>query len=129
MISYLMLGTNNLAAAVKFYDALMPEMGAWKAYENDRMAGWGWGIGTPLFIINKPYDQNPGTVGNGTMISFDAASPEDVNRFHAKALELGGTSEGEPGMRGEHMYVAYCRDLDGNKMNFIHYLPSSGMTK
>ena len=33
-----------------------------------------------------------------------------------------GTNEGEPGLRGEDMYVAYGRDLDGNKFNFIHYL-------
>jgi predicted lactoylglutathione lyase len=124
VISYFMLGTNNLPAAIKFYDSLMTEMGATKAYENDRMAGWGWGIGTPLFIVNKPYNEQASTVGNGTMISFDAPSPEDVNRFHAKVMELGGSNEGTPGMRGQHMYVGYCRDLDGNKMNFIHYLPT-----
>lgn len=33
MISYFMLGTNDLPAAVKFYDALMVEMGAIKAYQ------------------------------------------------------------------------------------------------
>lgn len=41
MISYFMLGTNDLPAAVKFYDALMVEMGAIKAYQTERNAGWG----------------------------------------------------------------------------------------
>lgn len=125
MISYLTLGTNDFAAALKFYDVLMTEMGATKAYETDRNAGWGWGIGTPMLIITKPYDEKAASVGNGTMVSFDASSPEAVDRYHAKVLELGGSNEGDPGMRGPHMYVAYCRDPDGNKMNFIHYLPAS----
>ena len=120
MISYFMLGTNNFEAAVKFYDSLMIEMGAEKAYATEKNVGWGWGIGTPMFITTKPFNEEPATFGNGTMISFDAKSPEEVDKLHQKVLDLGGTNEGEPGFRGEHMYVAYCRDLDGNKFNFIH---------
>ena len=125
MISYFMVGTNNFAKAVMFYDALMAEMGAEKVYKTDKNAGWGWGIGTPMFIVTKPYNQEPASYGNGTMISFDADSPDKVDKLHAKVLELGGTNEGDPGKRGEHMYVAYCRDLDGNKFNFIHYLATT----
>ena len=125
MISYITFGTNSFEQAVKFYDALMSEMGAEKVYQTDKNAGWGWGLGTPMFIVTKPYDQQPATNGNGTMLSFDANSPEQVDRLYARALALGGTDEGPPGMRGESMYVAYCRDLDGNKFNFIHYLPTA----
>ncbi|MES2623786.1 MAG: VOC family protein [Pseudomonadota bacterium] len=123
MISYFMLGTNNFEKAVQFYDALMTEMGAQKVYATDKNAGWGWGIGTPMFILTKPFNQEPATYGNGTMISFDATSPEQVDKLHAKVLTMGGANEGDPGMRGASLYVAYCRDLDGNKFNFIHYLP------
>lgn len=122
MISYFMVGTNNFEDAVKFYDPLMAEMGAEKVYQTKKNAGWGWGIGTPLFIVTKPYDQKSATIGNGTMVSFDAVSTRQVDMLHARVLELGGTNEGEPGMRGDNLYVAYCRDLDGNKFNFIHYL-------
>jgi len=125
MISYFMMGTNNFDMAVKFYDALMSEMGAQKVYATDKNAGWGWGIGTPMFIVTKPYNQEPATHGNGTMISFDAESPEQVDKLHAKVLAMGGSNEGDPGLRGANMYVAYCRDLDGNKFNFIHYLPQA----
>lgn len=123
MISYFMVGTNNLEAAVAFYDVLMQEMGAQKVPGNDRYVAWGWGLGTPLFIVNKPWNQEPATIGNGTMISFDAVSPAQVDKLHALVLALGGTNEGDPGLRGSSLYVAYCRDLDGNKFNFIHYLP------
>lgn len=123
MISYFMVGTNNFDQAVEFYGALMAEMGAQKVYATDKNAGWGWGIGTPMFIVAKPYNKEPATRGNGTMISFDAVSPAQVDMLHAKVLEMGGSNEGAPGMRGANLYVAYCRDLDGNKFNFIHYFP------
>ena len=37
-----------------------------------------------------------------------------------KALELGGTCEGEPGPRGNFGEFAYFRDLDGNKLAVFH---------
>ena len=122
MISYLMVGSNDLPGAVKYFDALMEDMGASKVYETGTSAGWGWGVGTPMFIVANPYDKKTATVGNGSMVSFSADSKEKVDSFYAKALKLGGTSEGEPGLRGETLYAAYFRDLDGNKFNFICYL-------
>ena len=122
MISYFMFGTNNFDRAIPFYEKLMAAMGAQKVYQTDTSAGWGWGIGTPMFIVCNPYDKKSATNGNGTMISFEAESKEQVKALHEMVLSMGGSNEGDPGMRGEAMYVAYCRDLDNNKMNFIHYL-------
>jgi catechol 2,3-dioxygenase-like lactoylglutathione lyase family enzyme len=121
VINYLMIGTNRFDQAVAFYDALMTDMGATRAYATEKNVGWGWGIGTPMFIVTKPYDQRQATVGNGCMVAFDVATPELVDTLHARVLALGGTSEGAPGPRGEHLYAAYWRDLDGNKFNFICY--------
>ncbi len=121
MINYLTIGTNRFDEAVAFYDALMSAMGAARAYATERNVGWGWGVGTPMFILTKPYDQRQATVGNGSMVAFDVETPEQVDALHAKVLALGGRSEGDPGPRGEHMYVGYWRDLDGNKFNFICY--------
>lgn len=122
MISYVMVGTNDLPKATLFFAPLMDILGAEKVHEGDRFVGWGWGIGTPMFIVCLPYDTHPASVGNGCMLSFDAGSKEKVDQLHTKALELGGTSEGDPGLRGEKLYVAYFRDLDGNKFNCICYL-------
>lgn len=121
MINYLMVGTNRFDEAVAFYGALLTDMGATHVYSTERNAAWGWGIGTPMFIVTKPFDQQPATVGNGSMVAFDVESAQRVDALHARALALGGTSEGAPGPRGEHLYVGYCRDLDGNKFNFIYY--------
>ncbi|MGB6449136.1 MAG: VOC family protein [Steroidobacteraceae bacterium] len=125
MINYVMVGTNKFDEAVAFYDALMSGMGATRVYAGERNVGWGWGIGTAMFIVTKPYDQRPATIGNGSMAAFDVETPELVDALHARALALGGTSEGDPGPRGEHLYVGYCRDLDGNKFNFICYKQKS----
>lgn len=75
-----------------------------------------------MFIVANPYDKHAAIVGNGSMISFDVKSKENVDRLHARVLELGGTSEGKPALRSDSLYAAYFRDLDGNKFNFICYL-------
>ena len=119
MISYVTVGANRFEEAVAFWDAIMPDMGAVRAYAAETSVGWGRGLDTPMFIVTKPYDGQPATVGNGCMTAFDIATPAEVDALHAKVLALGGTSEGDPGPRGETIYSAYWRDLDGNKFNFF----------
>ena len=125
MINYVMVGTNRFDEAVAFYESIMTAMGATRVPGNERLVGWGWGIGTSMLILNKPFDQSPATRGNGSMVAFDVETPELVDELHARVLALGGTSEGDPGPRGEHLYVGYWRDLDGNKFNFICYKQKS----
>jgi predicted lactoylglutathione lyase len=67
----------------------------------------------------QPFDKRPATVGNGTMIAFQAASRPQVDAFFAAAIANGGQSEGEPGLRPQYnadFYAAYVRDPDGNKL-------------
>jgi predicted lactoylglutathione lyase len=72
---------------------------------------------SPAVSITRPFDGKPATVGNGVMVAIAVDSQEKVNALHARALELGGTDEGAPGLRGEQFYAGYFRDLDGNKLN------------
>ena len=69
------------------------------------------------FTIAEPFDGEPATNGNGTMIGLNVGSSEEVERLYAKALSLGGSCEGEPGQRGPK-FSAYVRDLDMNKIVF-----------
>ena len=119
MIGYVTLGTNDKAKATAFYDALLGEMGAKRLMETDDFVGWGTGMDKPMLMIFNPEDKKAATVGNGVMVALQADSPEQIRALHAKALELGATSEGDPGPRGQGFYVAYFRDLDGNKLNFF----------
>jgi predicted lactoylglutathione lyase len=120
MIGYLTLGTNDLARAAAFYDALLAELGAKRFMETERSIAWSAGAGTPGLSICKPFDGQQATGGNGTMVALAAASKEQVDALHARALSLGAKDEGAPGPRGPTYYGAYWRDLDGNKLCAFH---------
>ncbi len=118
MIGYVTVGTNDLAAALQFYDALFASIGANRLWRHGHMAAWGRSRLAPAVCIASPYDGKPATVGNGTMVALLMADRASVDTLHAKALELGGSNEGSPGARGKHgFYGGYFRDLDGNKLN------------
>ncbi len=51
------------------------------------------------------------------MVGFSVGTAEEVRRLHKKAIELGGSCEGEPDQRGPP-FSAYVRDLDKNKICF-----------
>jgi catechol 2,3-dioxygenase-like lactoylglutathione lyase family enzyme len=119
MINYVMLGTNDLERSIAFYDDLLKELGATRAYHNDAMAAWSFGNGATMLCVTKPFDEQPATVGNGVMVALGVTNPETVDRLHAKALASGATDEGSPGSRGAASYAGYFRDPDGNKLNFI----------
>ncbi len=116
MIGYVTLGTNNFDKATAFYQTLLAEIGAKKVFGNDRMVMFGAGPGTPMLAVCKPHDGKKATGGNGTMIALNVGSEDAVKKVYAKALELGGTDEGEPGPRGTGFFGGYFRDLDGNKL-------------
>ena len=125
MIGYVVLGTNDLDRAASFYDTLLAEMGVTRMMElGDRGYAWGTAMDKPMLCIMKPYDGQAATVGNGVMVGIEADSRDQVDLIYKKALELGGTDEGPPGLRaegGDGFYVAYFRDLDGNKLDVFSY--------
>jgi catechol 2,3-dioxygenase-like lactoylglutathione lyase family enzyme len=125
MIGYVTLGSDNMPRARAFYDELLGStIGAKRIMEfGDDMGGftmWGSGFDKPGLAVTNPYNQQPAVAGNGNMAAIAAGSRANVDKLHAKALELGGTCEGPPGVRGEEgpdaFYGAYFRDLDGNKL-------------
>lgn len=118
MIGYVTLGTNDLARAARFYDALAAEMGVGRMMEFDNFIAWGAPGGAPGIGLTKPFDGNAASVGNGVMVALEAKDKDQVARLHAIALEQGGTCEGPAGPRGDSgFYAAYFRDPDGNKLN------------
>ena len=117
MIGYVTVGTNDIDRAAKFYDALFASLGAGRFFDTDTFIAWATGPSAPAFSVTKPYDGNAATVGNGVMVAIAMDSTDQVDAFYAKALELGGTDEGAPGLRLDNFYAGYFRDLDGNKLN------------
>lgn len=118
MIGYVTVGTNDLARAARFYDAIAAEMGVGRMMEFDSFIAWGAPGGAAGVAATRPFDGNPASVGNGVMVALEARDRVQVDRLHAIALENGGTCEGPPGPRGDSgFYAGYFRDPDGNKLN------------
>jgi catechol 2,3-dioxygenase-like lactoylglutathione lyase family enzyme len=116
VIGYVTVGTNDLPRAAAFYDALLAEIGARRLLELPRGLMWGVSWDKPSLGVLTPFDGQPATVGNGTMVSLVVDATEKVDRVHAKALALGGKDEGPAGPRGDSFYGGYFRDMDGNKL-------------
>jgi hypothetical protein len=115
-VSYCTVGSNRLQEAKSFYDALFALAGITPVFEHPS-GGRIYGQNrTFCFGVLGPYDGKPATVGNGTMAALSFDTRAEVDAFHAKALELGGTDEGAPGERAPKLYFSYFRDLDGNKL-------------
>ncbi len=117
MLGYVTLGTNDLARAAKFYDAIAAELGTGRMMENEQFIAWGTPGGGAGIGLTKPFDGNPATVGNGVMAAFAAKDKAQVDRIYKLAMGLGAKDEGAPGDRGGGFYAAYFRDPDGNKLN------------
>ena len=122
MIGYATLGTNNLARAQAFYDALLAEIGAKRLMELPQgFTMYGARLDRPALAITPPYDGKKAMPGNGNMLALVLKERSKVDALYNKALQLGGSDEGAPGIRGEEgpqaFYAAYFRDLDGNKLN------------
>ncbi|MET0546868.1 MAG: VOC family protein [Caulobacterales bacterium] len=124
MISYAMVGSNDLEKAKKFYDEVLGVIGVAPLMEHPSGGRMYGAMGQPMFGVVGPYNKEPATFGNGTMIALGMQSRDDVNRVYAKAIELGGKDEGAPGIRGPEgstFYMAYFRDLDGNKLALANF--------
>ncbi len=113
-------GTRDLDRARTFYDAVTALLDAKRVLDMNNLSGY-QGPNGGMFVIGEPLQGEP-TSGNGTQVVFEAPSRSAVDAAHAKALELGGTCEGPPGLRGPaemNFYAAYFRDPEGNKLVIV----------
>ena len=116
IFTHVVVGTNDVERARKFYDDVLGTLGIKRVMNLDKASLWG--IDGPEFMVTKPGNGQPATPANGGTVSFLAPSRDAVHAFHKKVLELGGSDEGAPGPRAftPTAYAAYVRDLDGNKI-------------
>ncbi|WP_425083578.1 VOC family protein [Ruegeria profundi] len=123
-LNYVMIGSNDVAKAREYFDAVLPLIGGTVVMEF-MPHGFCYGLrGGGRIWVTPPYNKEAATPGNGNMVGLLCDSEAEVQAAHAAALSAGGTSEGEPGPRpqyGPDFYGAYVRDLDGNKMSFVYF--------
>lgn len=114
-VGYICLGTNDFERATGFYDALLGEMGGKRLMPTPHGLLYRLTSGA-MIMVTRPYDGGEASVSNGGMVAIQVENKDQVAAIHAKALELGGKCEGEPGPRMNFGDFAYFRDLDGNKL-------------
>lgn len=123
MFSHVFVGSNDIDASKKFYDAALSALGIpeGKADPKGRIF---YRTKTGLFGITKPIDGNAACHANGGTIGFACDSPEMVKAFHDAGVASGGKSiEDPPGWRENgavRLYLAYLRDPAGNKICAMH---------
>ena len=127
MFSHIMVGSNDIEASKKFYDAVLGVLGAGEPMRDEKEDGTVrlfYFHNDSIFSISTPIDGNPATAGNGSTVGFACDSLEQVKAFHDAGVANGGTSiEDPPGPRAGGMgtlNLAYVRDPSGNKLCALH---------
>ena len=123
MFSHVMLGSNDIEASRKFYDAVLGTIGL-PAGVIDEKGRVFYLSPTGIFAVTKPINEAPACCANGGTIGFNVADPASVDAWHAAGIANGGTTcEEPPGVREGgfgKMYLAYLRDPSGNKLCALH---------
>lgn len=123
-LNYVMIGSNDVAKARPFYDAVLLLIGGSICADYMPSVFCYELRGGGKIWVGSPYDKAAATPGNGNMVGLLCGSEEEVRAAHKAALDSGGSNEGDPGPRpqyGPDFFGAYVRDLDGNKMSFVYF--------
>jgi len=119
MFSHIMVGANDIKASKKFYDAVLGALGVPAGTIDDKGRVF-YMTKTGVFGITIPINGQPACAANGGTIGFAVDTTEAGDAWHAAGVANGGTScEDPPGFREGgmgKMYLAYLRDLAGNKI-------------
>ncbi len=121
MFSHVTIGADEPEKLEGFYDAVLAALGISPFFKMPGTLSYGTAAGPKVFIL-KPFNCEAHAPGNGGHVAFLAPDRASVDAFHAKALEMGGTSEGAPGLRPHYhanYYGAYVRDPEGNKLQAV----------
>ena len=128
MIAYVTVGADDLDAARRFYDAILPALGYALEVGPEGLSYVLPDRTPPLpdFYVKPTFDGRPASAGNGAMVAFEAPGQAQVRALHSAALSAGGKDEGAPGFRdayGPRFYVGYLRDPQGNKLALFSSSP------
>jgi len=116
------LRVKDMEAALPFYTALLPALGFLEEDHGERWKVWSDGgplPSTSYFAIIE----EPGHWPNGNRIAFWVATPQDVDRVAAVAVEAGAAVESGPRLCPEYSpsyYAVFFADPSGNRLE-VYY--------
>jgi catechol 2,3-dioxygenase-like lactoylglutathione lyase family enzyme len=122
MIDHISLQTDDLSAAVAWYDDVLAPLGVSRLLDFEGVAGYGPTDGFPSFWLGAATD--PG--GRQAHIAFTAVDRAAVRAVHQVAIGLGGEVLHEPREWPEYhpgYYAVFLRDPDGNNVEAVCHSP------
>jgi len=126
VIDHVSLGVADLDRAARFYEVVLGTLGFAKL--EVRPATIGFGKRYAEFWLNHRPVMAPVAADSGVHVCVRARDTVAVDAFHKAALAAGGSSDGAPGLRGQHgrgYYAAFVRDLDGNRVEAVTFLENN----
>jgi catechol 2,3-dioxygenase-like lactoylglutathione lyase family enzyme len=120
-IDHVKLPVSDPDASRAFYSAALAPLG-WKlVWDEAPTLGFGRGDGGE---DDEPFalERTKQPIAR-THIALTAASPEEVDAFHAAAVAAGGRDNGPPGKRpyGGYYYAAFVLDPDGHNIEAVFH--------
>lgn len=117
MYDHISLGVRDIAAAQRFYDAVLVPLGYKRL--NDSATSLGYGERSVGLWIGATEHPVPADERSGLHVCFSAPSRRAVDAFHEAALRAGGRDNGKPGLRSDYgpgYYAAFAIDPDGYRL-------------
>src|SRR5690606_927608 len=129
MFSHVAVGADDLEAAGRFYDAVLAPLGLrQRAVAPDggppALCWIDPARPLPRFYVYRPFNRQPATPGNGSMVAFLAPSPEAVDAAYAAGIAAGGTEQGVHDLRHRNdigYYRAYMRVRAGKQILLAYW--------
>ena len=122
MIDHIFVGVSDLDRGARFYEAALAALGLSRLVS--RPATVGFGKTYPEFWINLRTGMARVAPESGVHVCLRAKTIEEVDAFHAAALNAGGLSDGAPGLRPHDRvsyYAAFVLDPDGNRIEAVTF--------
>ncbi|KAK4196858.1 Lactoylglutathione lyase [Triangularia verruculosa] len=133
-LGHISIGVRDYAVSRAFYTAVLAPLGLKLVYDSGPISGvpigkvrtLGYGPDEEHELLNIFEYQDSAPPGRGFHLAFNTPTRQAVIEFHAKAIELGGTDNGTPGVRehyGKNYFAAFVVDPDGWRLEAVCKVP------